>query len=102
MLDECLPVDFRHDLVLGGHVATASFAGLAGISNGALLDAMSGRFDVLITIDSGFRYQQSIAARPVAVIVLRAPTNAIDDIRPLVPAILAALSSVKPGTVTEI
>ena len=102
LLDECLPVDFLHDLALGGHIETASFAGLAGVSNGALLDAMNGRFDVLITIDGGIRYQQSIAARSVAVMVLRAPTNAIDDIRPLVPAIWAALSSVKPGTVVGI
>ena len=102
LLDECLPVDFRHDLVLSGQVETASFAGLAGISNGALLDAMSGRFDVLITIDAGLRYQQSITKRPVAVIVLRVPTNAIDDLRPLVPAILTALTSIKPGMVVEI
>ena len=102
LLDECLPIDFRHDLVLGGHVETASFAGLGGISNGSLLDAMRGRFDVLITIDSGLRYQQSIATRPVAVIVLRAPTNAIEDLRPLVPAILSALATLQPGSIVEI
>ena len=101
-MDECLPVDFRYELAQGGHVETASFAGLSHVSNGVLLDVMTGRFDVLITVDSGLRYQQSIAARPIAVIVLRAPTNTIEDLRPLVPAILSALATVQPGSLVEI
>ena len=102
LLDECLSVDFRLDLVRGGHVETASFAGLNNVSNGALLDAMAGRFDVLITVDRGLCHQQSIAARPVAVVVLRAPTNAIEDLLPLVPAVLSALGAIKPGSIIEI
>ena len=63
--------------------------------------AMAGRFDALITVDRSLRFQQSIAGRPVSVVVLRAPSNAIDDLRPLVPAIAAALATIQPGQVVE-
>jgi predicted nuclease of predicted toxin-antitoxin system len=102
LLDECLPVDFRRDLASAGIVETARYAGLDHLSNGALLVAMAGRFDVLITVDTSLRYQNAIAGQPVAVIVLRAPTNAIVDLRPLVPTIISVLSGIQAGTVAKI
>lgn len=102
LLDACLPVRFRHDLASAGTVQTARFAGLSRLENGALLSAMEGSFDVLITMDRGIRYQQSIAGRSVSVLILRAPSNALDDLRPLVPAILAALTTIAPGMVVEV
>jgi hypothetical protein len=35
---------------------------------------------------------------PIAVIVLPARTNRLADLRPLVPALLAAINQVRPGT----
>jgi predicted nuclease of predicted toxin-antitoxin system len=102
LLDECLPVDLRHDLAPAGVVETAQFAGLRQIVNGKLLDAMVGRFDVLVTADANLRYQNAIAGRPIAVLVLRASTNGLADLRPLIPAALNALSRIQPGTVVEV
>jgi predicted nuclease of predicted toxin-antitoxin system len=102
LLDECLPVDFRHELASAGVVETAKYARLDHLSNGALLAAMAGRFDVLITVDTSLRYQNAIIGQPVAVVVLRAPTNAIVDLRPLVPSIVACLAKVQPGMVAEV
>jgi predicted nuclease of predicted toxin-antitoxin system len=102
LLDECLPVDFRHDLAHVGAVETSKFAGFNQLSNGALLTAMAGRYDVLITRDRSIRYQHVIAGRPISVVVLRAPSNDIIDLKPLVPAITQALAMIKPGTVVEI
>ncbi len=99
--DECLPVDFRHDLAHVGLVETSKYAGFNQLSNGALLTAMTGRYDVLVTSDQSMRYQQTIAGRPVSVVVLRAPSNDIIDLKPLVPAIAQVLSTIKPGTVVE-
>jgi hypothetical protein len=45
----------------------------------------------MITMDSGIPFQQNVGNLPLAVIILRAPSNDIDDLRPLVPSILAAL-----------
>ena len=102
LLDACVPIDFRHDLGSAGSVETARFAGLSHLTNGAVLSAMAGRFNVLITVDRNLRYQQSISGQSVSVLLVRAPSNAIDDLRPLVPAIVAALASIQPGQVVEV
>jgi len=56
LLDECLPVDFRHSFP--GHEAhSAEWAGLKGKKNGKLLQAAEGAgYQVLLTVDQ-FRSQ---------------------------------------------
>jgi hypothetical protein len=41
-------------------------------------------------------YEQNLAALPCAMIVLRAPSNSLDDIKPLLPNVLAALTTLVP------
>lgn len=71
-------------------------------SNGELLGLMSGKFEVFVTIDKNVIHQQNMRKLPVALIVLRAKTNSFEDIEPLVPQILAALSSIKVGELKRI
>lgn len=101
LLDACVPQDFRH-ATTGHSVTTARYIGLAQLSNGKLLAAIAGTFDVLVTTDKNLRYQQSFRSREVAVIVLNAPGIRLPDLLPLVPKLLMALQSVKPGEVTEV
>lgn len=97
-LDECLPRRLR--LELTGHlVSTVPQAGWAGVSNGKLLALIAGNHDALLTVDRNLPAQQQTAALPFGVIVLRAPSNRLEDLRPLVPAILTALTDLQPGTV---
>jgi hypothetical protein len=72
--------------------------GWAGLRNGALLRAASGQFDVLITVDQGIEYQQDLSGLQLALVIIVAPSNDIGDLRPLVPAVLQALTLVQPGT----
>ncbi len=102
LLDACVPERLRHDLAAAGTVETARYAGLAFLSNGALLAAMAGRFDVLVTTDTNVRYQQPIADGTIAVLVLRAGSNDIDDLRCLIPAALTSLETIQAGTVAEV
>jgi hypothetical protein len=76
--------------------------GWGDLDNGDLLDAMAGVFDALVTVDKGLRHQQSIEGRPITVIVLRALSNRLADLLHLVPQLLAALSSSRPGTIVEV
>ena len=101
LLDECLPRPLKRELV-GHEVQTAAEAGLAGLKNGALLDQAAGRFDVFITVDANLRYQQNAAKLRLAVLVLRAASNDMSDLRPLVPAVLAALPALAAGVIVEI
>jgi predicted nuclease of predicted toxin-antitoxin system len=102
LLDACIPIDFRFDLAAVGTVETAQYAKLSHLSNGALLTAMVGRFDVLITVDGSLQFQQTIAGRPVAVIVLTAASNAIVHLQPFVSRIEAVMTTIKPGVVIEL
>jgi hypothetical protein len=74
--------------------------GWSGKSNGELLALAAAEFDVFLTSDRNLSYQQNVARFDIAVIVLVAPSNSIDDPRPLAPRILAALPRAQAGTLT--
>jgi hypothetical protein len=102
LIDECIDQRLRHRFV-GHDCETAGFANLAGLKNGALLaSAESAGFEVMITADQEIPYQQNLAKRQIAILILCAPTNRLDDLDHLVPAALRALDSIKPGEVLRI
>lgn len=97
MSAETLKTDFgEHDCV------TVPEAGLAGVKNGALLRIASERYDVFVTVDANLKYQQNLQKIAVGILVLRAASNDMADLRPLVPAALDALRAFTPGSVVEI
>jgi hypothetical protein len=101
LLDEC--VDWRLSRELLGHdVKTARQMGWATIKNGDLLALASRTFDVFVTVDRKLPFQQNLSGLALAVVVLRARTNRLADLRPLVPALLVVLPQAKPGTATVV
>lgn len=76
--------------------------GWGDLDDGPLLDAMTGLFDVLLTVDRSLPKQQSLTGRPFAVLVLRARTNRLADLLPLVPAVLTVLLELGQGEVREL
>jgi len=101
LLDECLPKQLKREFV-GHHVLTVPEAGLAGLKNGALLRRASELFDAFITVDANLKHQQNIAKLGIAVLVLRAVSNDMSDLRPLIPAATVALQRLAKGVVVEI
>jgi hypothetical protein len=96
LLDENLPADLAAELV--GHDArTVGQMGWAGIKNGELLLRMRGEFQGLLTMDRNLQRQQNLSALPFGVVLVRAPSNRLNHLRPLVPAIMEALSTLAPG-----
>ena len=86
-----------------GHaVHTVSGRGWTGIKNGELLRRMSGQYDVLVTMDRSIEFQQRISTLPFGIVLVRARSNRMEDLRPLVPSILSALDAVKPGRVRRV
>jgi hypothetical protein len=100
-LDECVDWRLSRDII-GHEVKTARQKGWTTIQNGELLILASREFDVFITVDRNLSFQQNLSALTIAVIVLRARTNRLGDLMPLVPELLAIMPSVKPGSVTII
>jgi predicted nuclease of predicted toxin-antitoxin system len=98
LLDEC--VDWRLSRSIPGHdVETVVQMGWAGIKNGELLMLASTRFDVFVTVDSNLSFQQNLGELPIAVIVLRAKTNRLEALLPLVSKLSAIVISAKPGVI---
>jgi hypothetical protein len=63
--------------------------GWSSIKNGELLRLVSKEFDVFVTVDRNLSFQQNVKALDVAVIVLRARSNRLSDLLPVVPELLA-------------
>ena len=79
---------------------TAFELGWSTLSNGELLVAAEGDFDVLITTDRNVRHQQSVTGRGLAIIVL--PTTSWPRIRPHSGAIAEAVASIARGPYLEL
>jgi hypothetical protein len=77
--------------------------GWVGVENGELLRrAASAGFDALVTKDAGVEYEQNLVNLPIAVVILHARSNDIDDLRPLLPALLVALAGLSPNEITHV
>jgi hypothetical protein len=101
LLDECLPRPLKRELT-GHDVSTVPEMGWAGVKNGELLALMEPLFDVFVTIDGNMRYQQTLQSFQIAFVVLKAPDNKIETLRPLAPRILEALPALAPGDIVHI
>jgi hypothetical protein len=74
----------------------------AGKRNGELLSLAAGRFDAFITVDQNMLKQHDLSQYDIAVIVLVARSNRLADLQPLIPQLLAALTTTKSGEAVEI
>ncbi len=79
LLDNCMPVRFTTYL-RGYKVETALSMGWDLKSDRELLDLMTGKFDVLITVDKKLAAQNRVASRNFGVITLRAKSNRMQDL----------------------
>jgi hypothetical protein len=92
LLDENVPHGVR-GLIAGQDVSTIAYMSWQGLENGALLSRAAEGFDVLVSIDAGIGYEQNLRDIPLSVVLVREPSNTLDDIRPLISAILEAIES---------
>jgi predicted nuclease of predicted toxin-antitoxin system len=71
LIDECLPAALRGTLTAMGHECeTVRRAWYGSKNNGELLTLAEDVWDVLLTSDRRIKYQQNMAGRKVAVVVL--------------------------------
>ena len=102
LVDESLPRQLV-PLLVGHDARMVQAEGWSAVQNGELLRrAAAAGYDVFVTPDRKLEYQQHIPRVGVAVVVVRAHTNRIEDLRPLVPALLQVLPSLLAGTVTHV
>ena len=101
VLDEC--IDWRLLRDLAGHdVRTVRQMGWTTTKNGALLSLAAEHFDVFVTVDRNLAFQRPVDSLPLTVVVVRARSNRLADLRPLVPKLLAALDGAAPNSLVLI
>ena len=101
LLDECIPRPLMQHLP-GHYVRTTPQMGWASIANGALIKLAEADFDVFITVDKGILYQQNLRSTVLSFILLHALSNRLEDLLPLVPGILTALTTIKAGEMVQL
>jgi predicted nuclease of predicted toxin-antitoxin system len=101
LLDEQVPADLARRL-RDHQVDTVAGRGRAGVKNGDLLQRMRGEYDALVTMDRGIEHQQSLAGLPFCILLIRAPSNRVGHLVPLVPELLEALASLQPGQLHQV
>lgn len=102
LIDESLPIALAVELV-GHDVSSVRAQRWLGYSNGSLLrTAVRAGFQVLVTADSAIRHQQNLAAIGISVVLITRVRNRLQDLKPLVPQILSALSTIGVAELVEI
>jgi hypothetical protein len=102
LLDGCVPKPLKREL-LNYQIRTVVEIGWSGKKNGELLQLMQQEgFTILLTTDQNLRYQQNLEQAGVAVVVMVASSNRIQDLVPLLLDVRNALNTVVAGEVIEI
>ena len=92
LLDEQLPRQLVAYLT-SHDVRTVQQEGWAGLKNGELLKrAKAAGFEALLTADQNLEFQQNLADSGLFIVVIVAVSNALEDLLPAVPRVLAALT----------
>ena len=101
LLDECVTHYLKRDFA-AYEVLTVEEAGFKGLKNGRLLEAASGQYEVLITVDQNLQYQQNLQNFSIAVIVLKAKRSTYPMLKPLMPQVLEILGTIEPGEIVVV
>jgi hypothetical protein len=100
LFDQGAPVPLRQ-LLVGHEVSTAYECGWSTLKNGELLAAAEAHgFEVLVTTDKNLKYQQNLASRSIAVVVLG--TTSWPRIRAAAETVVTAVHSASSGTYAEV
>ena len=102
LVDESLPVELAEELPFE-NTSTVRAQRWLGLRNGVLLRAaVAAGFTVIVTADGDLKYQQNLRKIGIAAVVVMDVRNRIEDLRPLIPRIVAAIPRLSAGEVVEI
>ena len=105
-VDECVNRRFLRHLTghTFVHIANTS---LRSTKNGALLRAVAPEYDVFLTRDKSIPFQHNLKKIPLVFVILRARSNGLFDLLPLVPSLISTLKQIEasgyaPGDLYEL
>jgi hypothetical protein len=99
LFDQGTPAPLRYALT--AHIVFTAFEmGWSTLSNGDLLDAAEAQFDVFVTTDQNLSYQQNLAGRNLAILVL--PFTSWPKLQNHIATIVSAVDGLKSGDYLEL
>lgn len=102
LLDEQLPRQLAWQLV-GQDVRTVHEQEWAGLTNSELLTrAEAAGFDALLTTDHNVGAHRDLSQSRLRIVLVHDLANTLEDLLPLVPAVLAAIDTGAPGQVVRV
>ena len=96
LLDECLPRKLK-DYLPGHEVRTVREMDWCGFSNGELLQLARPQFDLFMTFDQGFPYEQNLSQAGIAILLLTIGSNRLKSVLEVLPQIHDAIKAICPG-----
>ena len=100
LFDQGTPAPLRH-LLPSHEVSTAYERSWSTLKNGELLAAAEGQgLEVLVTTDTNLKYQQNLASRSIAIVVLS--TTSWPRIKAAAEIVVSAINAATPGTYVEV
>ena len=97
-----MPRKLKRSFALGYDVTTVQEHGWSGVLNGELLRRADAEFDAFVTLDRGIEYQQDLTGLSIRIVIVRAFSNTLDDLSPLVSSIQTALERIALGALTHV
>jgi predicted nuclease of predicted toxin-antitoxin system len=101
LIDECVNPRV-HEAFPEDEVVTAVTTAWRQIRDHRLVEAIQGKFDVLVTIDRGFEFQHNLRKLSFGIVIVRTRRNRMEYYRPLFPEISAAVATIQPGQVIHV
>lgn len=99
LFDQGTPVPLRRELT-GHGIITVYELGWSTLKNGELLRTAEADFDAFVTTDRNLRYQQNLAGKRLAILVL--PTTSWPRIKAHAAEVAVAVNELFPGEFREL
>jgi len=102
LLDENLPWRLPQEFDEGHEAWTVGQCGWKGKENGELLGTAEAEFDVFLTTDQGIPHQQNLSQIELGIVILRARSNRLAALRPLMGTVDQKIRELQAGNVIEV
>jgi hypothetical protein len=102
LLDECIPRKFKERLS-GFTCETVPEAGLAGKRTGRSYPPLKGSDSTcFLTVDKGLEFEQNLAGRSIAVVIIRAKSNRLADLAPYASQCAEQIARARAGQIIRV
>ena len=100
LLDNNVPIDLKRRLARPHNVLHCRDVGWEGLANGRLVRAADAKFEAMVTVDKSMPHQTPLTGLRLAVLVLDAGSNKVEDVLAFAERIREVLENAPPGQYT--